>query len=149
LNAHLAQLVKSVLQLQVHLLHVQQASQAPSGQDSALHHRLVHFYRVKQWQLRAALQVNIKIRLVKPHASIVTRDRHVHQQVLHQSHAQLANFQLKVLLPVHHALQVIYAVIKLKQVKLHAFMDSILILLLPLMSVKYVLTVINALRMQF
>ena len=79
----------------------------------------------------------------------MTRDQHVHQQVLHQSHAQQANSQLKVLLPVHHVLQGIYVVIKPKPVKPHAFMDSILILLLLLMSVKHVLTVINVLRMQF
>jgi hypothetical protein len=77
------------------------------------------------------------------------RGRHVHQQALHLSHAQLANSQLKVLLPAHHALLGIYAAIKLKQVKLLVYMASILILLLLLMYVKHVQTVINALRMQF
>jgi hypothetical protein len=128
---------------------VQQASQAPSGQDSARHLRLVNLYPAKQWLLRTAPQVYIKIRLARTHASIVMRGHHAHQQVLHLQHALLANSQLKALLPAHRALLGIYAAIKLKLVKLLVYMGSILILLLLLMYVKHVQTVINALKMQF
>lgn len=128
---------------------MQQAFQAPSGQDNAQHLRLVNLYPAKQWLLRTVPQVYIKIRVGKAHASIVMRGHHVHQQVLHLQHVLLANSQLKALLPAHHVLVGIYAAIKLKPVKLHASMDSILILLLLLMYVKHVQTVINALKLQF
>jgi hypothetical protein len=128
---------------------VQQAFQAPSGQDSAQHLQLVNLYPAKQWLLRTVPQVYIKIRLGKAHASIVMRGHRAHQQVLHLQHALLANSQLKALLPAHRALLGIYVVIKLKQVKLLVYMGSILILLLLLMYVKHVQTVINALKMQF
>jgi hypothetical protein len=128
---------------------VLQALQAPSGQDSAQHLRPVHLFLAKQWQLRAVLQVYIKTRLGKAHASTVMRDRHAHQLVLHLCHAQLAHSQLKALLHAHHVLRDICAAIKLKPVRLLAFMDSTWIPLLLLMFAKHVQTVINALRMQF
>jgi hypothetical protein len=128
---------------------VQQAFQAPSGQDSALHLRLVNLYPAKQWLLRTVQQVYIKIRVGRAHASIAMRGHHVHQQVLHLQHALLTNSQLKALLPVHHVRLGIYAAIKLKPVKLLVFMDSTLILLLLLMYVKHAQMDINAMKRQF
>jgi hypothetical protein len=70
------------------------------------------------------------------------------QQVLYLWLAQLDNSLLRVSLHAHHVLQGIYAAIKHRQVRLLAFMDSILILLLLQMFAKHVQMVINALRMQ-
>jgi len=124
-NAHLAR--QAIAVQQAHPLLALRPNQVSSGQDSALHHLPVNLYRVKQWQLRAVPPANIRIWVGNPHASIVMQGPHVHQQALHLSHAQLANSQLKALLPVHHVLLGIYVAIKLKQAKLLAYMDSIYI----------------------